>query len=161
MKIIIALSYFLLTSCATIFTGTTQKIVVQSVPDGATVSVNGMQYGQTPMDLKISRTVFSDKTLMVELDGYKTEMFILPKKFNYVSILNFFNWVGWGIDVISGAVVKYDRDYIMLNMKSNQLNSYNLHELNKNDLGYYILPEESNSFEIVDKKNNMKLVFTE
>jgi hypothetical protein len=43
------------------------------------------------------------------LDGYETRLVTLDKELNLVSIINLGNLFGWGIDVLSGAVMKYDR----------------------------------------------------
>jgi hypothetical protein len=43
------------------------------------------------------------------LDGYETRIITLDKELNVVSILNLGNLFGWGIDALSGAVMKYDR----------------------------------------------------
>ena len=42
-------------SCATITRRTEQRIPVTSAPAGATVSVNGVKRGVTPLELRLSR----------------------------------------------------------------------------------------------------------
>lgn len=51
----------------------------------------------------------NDVSLEIKLDGYQTRVFKLDKQLNIVSVLNLGNLLGWGIDAISGSLLKYDR----------------------------------------------------
>lgn len=44
----------------------------------------------------------------VSKDGYETKYVSLETSFNGISIINLFSLVGWGVDLVSGAVVRYD-----------------------------------------------------
>lgn len=105
---VLLLALFLMTGCATIFTGTKDRIAFTSTPLGATIYKDGVEICTTPCNYRFKRSV-NDTDLEIKLDGYQTRMITLDKEFNLVSILNFGNLFGWGIDVLSGAVVKYDR----------------------------------------------------
>lgn len=50
----------------------------------------------------------NDVALEIKLDGYQTRVFKLDKQLNVVSILNLGNLLGWGIDALSGSIMKYD-----------------------------------------------------
>jgi hypothetical protein len=60
----------LLAGCATIINGKTQSISIQSVPSGATVSLNGAPLGATPLTQLIERK--AGQTLTVSKEGHKT-----------------------------------------------------------------------------------------
>jgi len=107
---LIALASFclLFSSCATIFTGTKDRIAFNSSPSGAIVYLDGIEQCKTPCSVKVKRGI-DDKDVEIKLDGYETRIFELDKEFNIVSVLNLGNLLGWGIDVLSGAVYKYDR----------------------------------------------------
>jgi len=58
----------------------------------------------------------NDALMEMKLDGYQTRVFTLDKSFNVVSILNFGNLLGWGIDVLSGSIMRYDRKTYSLDL---------------------------------------------
>ena len=98
----------LMTGCATIFTGTKDRIAFSSTPSGATIYKDGVEICTTPCNYRIKRSI-NDTDVEFKLDGYETRLITLDKEFNLVSIINLGNLLGWGIDALSGAVMKYDR----------------------------------------------------
>jgi hypothetical protein len=102
------IALFLMTGCATIFTGTKDRIVFTSTPSGATIYKDGVEICTTPCNYKVKRSL-NDTEVEFKLDGYETRLITLDKEFNLVSIINLGNLFGWGIDALSGAVMKYDR----------------------------------------------------
>lgn len=104
----LAIVSMLFTSCATLFTGTKDNITFNSTPAGATIFKDGVEQCKTPCTVKVKRSV-SDTDVEYKLDGYQTRLITLDKEFNVISILNLGNLLGWGIDAITGAVMKYDR----------------------------------------------------
>jgi PEGA domain len=104
--LIAALSVYL-TGCASIFTGTTQTVQVNSIPSGANVSVNGLDRGQTPLPVVLKKGS-SGETVTLALSGYQQKTFQPQTVFNPVSILNLWGILGWGIDAATGAMWKYD-----------------------------------------------------
>ena len=106
LSLMIAL--FLMTGCATIFTGTKDRIAFSSTPSGATIYKDGVEICTTPCNYNVKRSL-NDTEVEFKLDGYETRLITLDKEFNLVSIINLGNLFGWGIDALSGAVLKYDR----------------------------------------------------
>ena len=107
----VCLGLLSLTSCATIFTGTTYKITFNSKPEGAKVYYKGYEKCVTPCSFNVNRGLFDNRNKIVELkkEGYVDKGIELDTKFNTVSILNVFaGLVPWGIDVVTGSVMKYD-----------------------------------------------------
>lgn len=102
------IALFLMTGCATIFTGTKDRIAFSSTPSGATIYKDGVEICTTPCNYRIKRSL-NDTEVEFKLDGYETRLITLDKELNLVSIINLGNLLGWGIDALSGAVMKYDR----------------------------------------------------
>jgi hypothetical protein len=109
----------LLSSCATIFTGTKDRITFNTEPPGATIYIDGVEQCKTPCSLNITRSI-NDTDVEFKLDGYETRLITLSKEFNVVSVINLSNLLGWGIDAVSGAVMKYDRKVYDLTLTENR-----------------------------------------
>lgn len=106
---VVALS-LVLSGCATIFSGTNDTIVFESEPAGARVLIDGVDQGVTPLTTSVKRSL-GGVDVTYRLDGYETRTFDLGQEFNTVTIANIFClagfWVCGGIDVLTGAVMKY------------------------------------------------------
>jgi hypothetical protein len=110
------------TSCATIFTGTKDRISFNSTPSGAVIYKDGVELCTTPCSYKVKRSL-NDTDLEIKLDGYETRLITLDTEFNVVSIINLGNLFGWGIDALSGAVMKYDRKSYEISLTPNKTTS--------------------------------------
>lgn len=107
-----------LSSCATILTGTRDRVHFRSNVEGATVSKDGNSLCKTPCSVKIKRKL-NGADIEVSKEGYETKMISLETSFNAVSAINLLSAFGWAIDLISGAVVRYDpRTYNIELMKT-------------------------------------------
>lgn len=95
-------------SCATLFTGTKDRINFTSNPEGATIYIDGIEQCKTPCTLNVKRSL-GDTDIEIKLEGYETKLITLSKEFNVISVLNLGNLIGWGIDALTGSVMKYDR----------------------------------------------------
>ncbi|OAV44922.1 hypothetical protein A3850_010640 [Lewinella sp. 4G2] len=102
-------------SCATIFTGTRDPILFTTEPAGATVSIDGMPVGQTPILLDVRRTL-GQRWATIELEGYEPEYVKLRSSFNAVSIVNLTCLACWAVDLISGAASQYKDTAIFKDM---------------------------------------------
>jgi len=120
--VLLAATMFIMSSCATLFTGTKDTIRFNTEPQGATIYIDGVEQCKTPCTLKVKRDI-NDTDVELKLDGYETRLITLSTEFNVVSILNLGSLLGWGIDAISGAVMKYDRKAydIILDSKSTSM----------------------------------------
>ena len=108
-KIIIRLSILstliiICSSCASIFSGTTQNINFESSPSGATIFLDGDRVGTTPLTLKLKKKKYS--SLRIELEGYNTISRQLDKEFDLITLLSIF-WDLGTTDLITGAAFKY------------------------------------------------------
>jgi len=104
----LVVAMFLMTGCATLFTGTKDRITFNSNPSGATIYIDGVEQCKTPCTMNVKRSI-ADTDVEYKLDGYETRLITLSKEFNIVSVINLGNLFGWGIDAFTGSVMKYDR----------------------------------------------------
>jgi hypothetical protein len=107
-KVAIVIFTITITSCATLFSGTKDRIYFTTNMPGARVLIDGVEVCKTPCNENITRKV-GESQIEFKLEGYETKVINLSKSFNVVSILNFGNLIGWGIDIATGAVFKYDK----------------------------------------------------
>lgn len=111
---ILALLFFVtmlcLQSCATLFTGTKETITFNSKPEGAKIQVNGIDKGTTPCTIVLKKNLQSP-IITLQKNGYQARQFQLEQSFNIVSVLNFTNFLGWGIDLATGALKNYDTKF--------------------------------------------------
>lgn len=123
MKFIFSfLVLFTFSSCATLFTGTKDRISFITDPTGAVIYIDGIEQCTTPCDLSITRSI-SDIDVQIKLDGYKARLITLNKEFNVVSILNLGNMLGWVIDIASGAIMEYDQKIYELKLSKETIDS--------------------------------------
>ncbi len=107
---------FSLSSCATIFTGTSQRIQISSNPPGAKVQIDGIDKGTTPLSVKLKKA--SDgPTITLKKEGYATKMFSPETSFNQIAFLNLFSPISWVIDLLTGATHKYDPKFYELELE--------------------------------------------
>ena len=98
---------FTFNNCATILTGMRDKIYFYSEPVGADIFINGQKKGVTPATIKVRRTL-SKTEVSLRKEKYETQTFVLKKRFNDAYLVNMAGLVGFGIDIWTGAIVKYD-----------------------------------------------------
>ena len=67
-----------LSACGTIEHGPSQKIAIESIPRGATVSVDGKSHGAAPLTLRLARV--ASHRIRVELSGYQPTETILVSR---------------------------------------------------------------------------------
>lgn len=98
------LSIFL-TGCAGVINGTDQTVTFTSEPSGATVVIDGMSRGRTPLSIKLKKNAYD--TIMIKMDGYRTITRPLDKKYDSIALLNIF-WDLSTTDMITGAAYEYE-----------------------------------------------------
>ncbi len=99
---------FSATSCASIFTGTKDKISFTSQPEGAKVLHKGIEKCTTPCTAEIKRSL-AKQVVVFEKEGFESKEMKLTKTFNPVSLLNILlgGAIGIGIDAATGSLTKY------------------------------------------------------
>lgn len=104
ISLIVLVSFFL-TSCATIFKGSTAEIRFNSTPSGADVLVDEINRGETPTVAHLSRS--ESHIVTFQKEGYEEVKVGINKKFDGATTIlgNLVSWALLGIvvDVASGA----------------------------------------------------------
>ena len=93
---------------------------------------------------------------MLKLKGYEDRRFILQKEFNVITILNLGNLLGWGIDIVTGSIMKYSTKAYNMDLEQK---AYNINELQKDELGRLIVPDDEGSLFVYDEEVGYKILF--
>lgn len=146
----------LLTGCATLFTGTSDDIYINSNPNGAEIMIGGLKVGKTPATITVKRPGFNDKEVVLKLDGYERRAFILKKSFNAVAILNLAGILGWAIDFATGSIYKYEPKSYEIDLEPL---GFNIDDLPRDEFGRIEIPNENQPVIVVDSETGVKLLF--
>ena len=94
----------MLTSCATIVSGSRQTVKFASNPSNANILIDDVVIGKTPFETKLARN--KNYKVSIQLDGYLPYETRLTKKFNawYLGNIVFGGLVGLVVDPITGAI---------------------------------------------------------
>ena len=103
----------LLTSCASVFTGSKRNVLFESNPAGAKVYVNGMEQCIAPCNIKVKNNDRVD----FRLEGYNERVVVMDADFNLVAILNGFSIIGWGIDALTGSLQRVNTKYVKVDLE--------------------------------------------
>ena len=99
--------------CATIISGTTQTVTIDSTPPGAYVRI-GEHSGTTPVTLSLPKG--NDYTVIVS-HGSDKRVVTLNRNLDPIALLNMIPplWPGFIIDTMTGAITKYDASVVSVN----------------------------------------------
>jgi hypothetical protein len=103
--------------CASIVSGGSQQVTFNSSPDGATVTVNGLAIGKTPITTSLKRK--SDQTLIFAKDSYRPITMQLETKLNgwFWGNILCCGLVGSTTDNYSGAMNEYSPSQYMVTLQ--------------------------------------------
>ena len=127
-------------------------------PGGAEIIIDGLVVGRTPTTVSVKRPGLSDQLVTLRLDGYDSVTFALSDEFNAVSILNLAGLRGWGVDIWTGAVTKYDKQAYDVDMDRGTV-ALRLGDLERTEEGAYVLPEAPDGVTVVDEQAGLQFVF--
>lgn len=110
-------------ACATVISGRTQEIGVDSIPSGAKVRYQGMTLGKTPCVIELSRGGSED--LKLELDGYEPGLVSLDRRASAAFFGNFPlfllgiipGYVGIVIDGVTGSAFEFYPETVKVELK--------------------------------------------
>lgn len=107
-----------LAACATIMHGTSQDVGIFSSPTGAQVTVDGAQYGVTPVDVSLKRN--ENHTVKIALQGYQPfEMVLTHSVSGWVWVrLLCGDILGLAVDAITGGLYKLNPAQAMAELHS-------------------------------------------
>lgn len=96
--------------CATIFTGTTDKIKFDANISGVRLSIDGQYKGELPQTVIMSRNFLSGQQFKAKFEakGYKTQEFTIKREFNTIAILDVSSTLtSGGIDLLTGSLMRF------------------------------------------------------
>ncbi len=121
--LVLGLCIAVLSSCATIFSGSKARITVtdDKVFKPVDLTIDGTsRYSDVvlPAKVKVKRG-FKPSTIVAEAEGYETAHVLVNKKFNSTTLFNLImgGVPGMAIDAATGAITKPESDTYYLNMK--------------------------------------------
>lgn len=169
------LSALLLSGCATLFSGSSQDVRIESEPSEANIMVEGVKRGTTPATIDVTRPDLGDPPqIAIQKEGYEEKTLKLSKKFNAVTLLNILNGlifapVGFGVDWSTGALWKYQPENYTVELEqgsmssmaptSSKAKSYTLRNLPTDDDGNYVVPEHHGAVSVFDSETSTIYTF--
>lgn len=119
--IILASVCMLFSSCATIFTNSSQNISFSGIPGTKLYDANNnMKLGEIGNDnvanIRIKKKM-GEKHILAKKDGYKTTPLVLESKFNTTSLWNILFWPGFFVDLGTGQMNKWETTYVEIDME--------------------------------------------
>jgi len=116
--LLVALLALLCTSCATILSGTTERVTFDSDLKGsAKMIIDGRRYHNVVFPFKVDvKRGFQDTEVSIIAEGYQTQTITIAKTLNPWAILNFADVAGWAIDIATGAVTQPASDYYWIEL---------------------------------------------
>jgi hypothetical protein len=131
-------------ACATVFTGTSQMIQINSNVHGAEVFINGAPVGRTPFQGMIKKSNDSP-SIVIRASGYHDATVLLNSEINY---LIFLNWLGiycsttsTSIDFLSKAAWRYSPNTYYVNLFETHARHGEIEELK---IGHFSMMNHSN-----------------
>jgi len=115
-KTILAIFLLSATGCATVFTGTRQKVYIASSAPGARVQVNGIDKGAAPLKVKLKRGN-TGQAVTVTATGYEPKTIVPETNFNAATLGNIVFLPMFAIDLITGAMWKYHPKRYMVELE--------------------------------------------
>jgi len=114
---ILAIAVVFLSGCATIMTGPTQKVPVNSNPSGAVAKVDGGMAAVTPTIFNLERK--TDHTIEIAKDGFRTATVILRHTMSGATCGNILlgGIIGIAVDGCSGAMFKLVPERVDVNLE--------------------------------------------
>lgn len=111
-------SVTLVTGCATIMNQTKQNIGISSVPTGASVTINNVSHGKTPVVAKLARK--KHHFVKIEMSGYKPYETALTRKVSgwVWGNIAIGGLIGLAIDAISGGMYKLTPEQIVAELRN-------------------------------------------
>ena len=106
-----------MSSCATLLSGTSDKITFESEPSGADVYVDGVNVGKTNNTLDVKRKYTNERQVEYRLDKYESINFEIQQKIDGKYWLNIFLGAApMVVDIATGAALKPKETYVKKSM---------------------------------------------
>jgi len=117
LALLLAVTVILSTGCASVVSGTDQKLTFNSEPEESTVAVSGRVLGKTPLTVPVDRG--SNQSITFEKEGYKTYTAQLSTTTNpwFFGNIVLGGLVGSTTDGVSGAIHEFSPDQYFVTLK--------------------------------------------
>lgn len=88
--------------------GMTRPVIITTTPPNATIKLNGIPKGRTPISVVFNPYEIRTGEISVSLEGYVTEFLDLRKGLDVKTAGNIFigGAIGFGVDYLSGATIE-------------------------------------------------------
>jgi hypothetical protein len=111
---------WVLSSCATLFKGTSQKVGYSSDPSGAKVYINGQYMGTTPFEMEMK----SNQTYTIEFrkEGYESKTVVLNNSIGagWIILDVLGGLIPIIVDAATGAWYSLDQDHVNAALEAQQ-----------------------------------------
>ena len=120
-RIAMACAFLGTLGCATILTGSSASVSINSSPGSAKVEIKrtdgiAVEQGMTPMTATLGKG--KEYIVTISLDGYETQtVSILKGGLEPTAFCNLFAIVGWAVDYSTGAMYKLEPNSINVELK--------------------------------------------
>lgn len=114
--------------------------------------------GQTPATIPVRRRSFDDTVVTLRMAGYEPQTFVLRQAFNTVAVLNLGDPLGWGIDVATGALMRYDKRGYLVVFEEGYV-ALGVETLPTDTAGRLVVPELGEAVAVVDEGAGLGYVF--
>jgi len=115
---IVLLSAMLTSGCATIINGSTQTVEIASEPEGASIMIDGEDFGTTPASVDLKRK--TAHVVSIALPGYETQELTLERKTSgwvWGNII-FGGLIGLVVDISAGGMYKLTPEQLAATLES-------------------------------------------
>lgn len=104
--------------CATVVSGKSQDVMIRSNPTGASILIDGMTQGTTPMVASLIRK--ERHTIVISKDGYDSMTKATTRGFNwwYLGNLILGGIIGLIVDPITGAIYDIEPDHVYADLEA-------------------------------------------
>jgi hypothetical protein len=136
----------LINGCATIMHGTKQSIGISSNPSDASVWIDKVFTGKTPIITEMSRN--NDHIVRIELDGYQPYEATFSKKVSgwVFGNIAFGGLIGLAVDAITGGIYTLTPEQVQAEMRTNRMAYSN----RSNDSCIFVVLQPDPSWKRVD-----------
>ncbi len=118
----VLLTSLLVNSCATLYGQNNREVIVNSIPNGAKLYMNGVEYGMTPISIILPSVGYSSQKLTLKKLGYEDQDFFVETEFQNVGYWNLIVLPAFLIDLGTGYMYKIKPGYynFSIQLESNE-----------------------------------------
>lgn len=114
--ILLAPLLLIICSCATLYGQNNREITINSVPQGAKVYLNGVEYAKTPASIVLPSVGFRSVKLILKKPGYKDATVLVETEFQNVGYWNLIVFPSFLFDLGTGYMFKIKPGYYLFNI---------------------------------------------